>query len=127
MTHSFFTAPGWISGPLIHEANMLVDAAAHWCSVTFGCVGFTVSWRDMMDDRLHWIRFYSESALVISGDWLSYVKEPTASHRYLFYPGYLATPLYSPDAVAQLGDLRLEFAPLDFVLDREHIKELLGG
>ena len=56
----------------------MVGAAADWCSLEPRCRGFTIS-AEVHDDRLHWVRFSSNGRVVLSAEWMSYLKEPTAA------------------------------------------------
>ena len=52
--------------------------AADWCSLEPRCRGFTIS-AEVHDDRLHWVRFSSNGRVVLSAEWMSYLKEPTSA------------------------------------------------
>jgi hypothetical protein len=43
----------------------------------------------MQDDKLHFVRYFTHSAVATSSDWVSYAKEPTHTHVYHFAPGFL--------------------------------------
>ena len=94
--HGFFVqagflidgAPGSARAPY-REEFMMVDAAAYECSLEPRCRGFTLSAGHMQDDRLHFVRFFRHTAVAISSDWISHIKEPTHAHAYLFAPGFL--------------------------------------
>ena len=96
MSHGFFThagflidgAPGSARAPF-REEHMLVEGAAHECSLDPRCRGFTYSVTHMQDDRLHFVRFFSHNHVAISGEWVSHLKEPTHAHAYQFVPGFL--------------------------------------
>ena len=92
MTHSFQSLTGFLIDtytPPMHTAFLLVDDAAAWCSLEPRCRGFTISALHMQDDMLHHVRFYAHTEVVLSGDWMSYLKEATTPHSYTFNPGYL--------------------------------------
>ena len=96
MAHGFFPhagflidgAPGSARAPY-REEFMLLDAAAHECSLERKCRGFTLSASHMQDDRLHFVRFFSHNRVALSGDWITHLKEPTHAHAYEFVPGFL--------------------------------------
>ena len=69
----------------------MVDAAADWCSAEPRCRGFTIS-AEVHDDRLIFVRFSATAGHVLSGEWMSYLKEPAERHAYSFSPGYLLAP-----------------------------------
>ena len=89
MPHTFFTVPGFLTSAPFREEFMLVDAAAHECSLLTQCRGFTLSLTYMADDALHFVRFFDHANVAVNGDWLTHLKEPAQAYRYIFSPGYL--------------------------------------
>ena len=93
----------------LREAFLMVHDAADWCSLETTCRGFTIS-AEVHNDRLLWVRFSADSSVVVSSEWMSYLKEPAAAHAYTFSPGFFvsadgAPPLHAawttmPDAHA---------------------------
>jgi hypothetical protein len=84
-THGFTPVPGFLidgdsAKAPIREEFMLIDAAAHECSLDPRCRGFTFSSTQMQNDRLHWVRFFSHRRVAISSDWISHLKEPQQAH-----------------------------------------------
>lgn len=118
-SHSFSPVPGFLidtHSPPIHTMFALIDDAARWCSISAACRAFSVSVLHMQvsayhahynaapqewhtccsslgscaqDDRLHFVRFFSHTVAVLSGDWMSYIKEAAMQYSYHFDPGYL--------------------------------------
>lgn len=99
-SHSFFVqsgflidgAPGTPEAPY-REGFMMVDAAAHDCSLEPRCRGFTLSAAHMQDDRLHFVRFFSHTNVALSAEWITHTKEPMQAFAYHFSPGYLLPQL----------------------------------
>ena len=90
MAHRFIAQIGYLSGTPFQEHFALVDQAADVCSSVPRCRGFTLSLAHMQDGHMHHVRFFDHVSIVLSADWLSYVKDPVISHDYVYTPSYVA-------------------------------------
>jgi hypothetical protein len=90
MAHRFFAQIGYLSGTPFQEHFALVDQAADVCSSVPRCRGFTLSLAHMQDGHMHHVRFFDHVSIVLSADWLSYVKDPVNAHDYVYTPSYVA-------------------------------------
>ena len=87
----------------LREAFLMVHDAADWCSLETTCRGFTIS-AEVHNDRLLWVRFSADSSVVVSSEWMSYLKEPAAAHGVYLLAGLLRECRRGTAAACSLGD-----------------------